>query len=136
LASWEDGQCHHKVAEPRLLLVEVRLKLLGQFLADLLFAKAYVLPFQLRAIAVPDVLLVHPNPRDVVEAAEGVHRERLNRNRRVNNDVALGNLFLVGREKLTLQSGDVPASLGSQMSEGSRVRVASLGTHVAFVAAA
>jgi hypothetical protein len=33
---------------------------------------------------------------------------------------------------LALQSGDVPAFLGSQMPEGSRVRVASLGTDVAF----
>ena len=36
---------------------------------------------------------------------------------------------------LALQSGDVPASLGSQMSEGSRVRVARLGRDVAFVSA-
>jgi Tlde1 domain len=36
---------------------------------------------------------------------------------------------------LALPSGDVLASLGSQMSEGSRVRVAGLGVDVAFVSA-
>jgi hypothetical protein len=36
---------------------------------------------------------------------------------------------------LALQPGDAPISLRSQMSEGSRVRVASLGTDVAFVSA-
>ena len=36
---------------------------------------------------------------------------------------------------LALPSGDAPGFLGSQMSEGSRVRVASLGTDVAFVSA-
>ena len=34
-----------------------------------------------------------------------------------------------------LPSGDAPASVGSQMSDGSRVRVASLGTDVTFVSA-
>ena len=36
---------------------------------------------------------------------------------------------------LALPSGEVPASPGSQTSAGSRVRVASLGTDVAFVSA-
>ena len=36
---------------------------------------------------------------------------------------------------LALPSGEVPASPGPQMSEGSRVRVASLGTDVAFASA-
>jgi hypothetical protein len=88
----------HEAVEPVLSCGEVGLKFLGQLVMHLRFAQAHMLALKLGAVAVLDVFLMDPNPRDVVDATERIHREGLNGNRRVHHDIALGDRFLIGRQ--------------------------------------